>query len=112
MSGFNSIEECFDELAPEIFAIETGLSSDPKMNRRLSSLDKISLISNSDSHSLSRIGREANVFDCELSYDGIIWAIKSRDQKKFLYTIEFFPEEGKYYYDGHRLCGIYLPPKI
>ncbi len=110
MSGFNSIEECFDELAPEIFAIETGLSSDPKMNWRLSSLDKISLISNSDSHSPSRIGREANVFDCQMSYDGIIGAIKSQDPEKFLYTIEFFPEEGKYHYDGHRLCGICFPP--
>ncbi len=110
MSGFDSIEECFDELAPEIFALETGLSSDPKMNWRLSSLDKISLISNSDSHSPQKIGREANVFDCELSYDGIIGAIKSRDPKKFLYTIEFFPEEGKYHYDGHRLCGIYFSP--
>ncbi len=104
MSGFDSIEECFDEFAPNIFAIETGLSSDPAMNRRLSKLDNIALISNSDSHSLQKIGREANVFETELSYDGIIGAIKSRDPKKFLFTIEFFPEEGKYHYDGHRLC--------
>ena len=104
MSGFDSIEECFDEFAPHIFAIETGLSSDPAMNWRLSKLDNIALISNSDSHSLQKIGREANVFDAELSYDGIIGAIKSRDPKKFLFTVEFFPEEGKYHYDGHRLC--------
>lgn len=110
MSGFDSIEECFDEMALHIFAIETGLSSDPAMNWRLSALDKISLISNSDSHSLQKIGREANVFDCELSYGGIIAAIKNKDPKKFLYTIEFFPEEGKYHYDGHRLCNVYFSP--
>ncbi len=102
MSGFDSIEECFEELSGNIFAIETGLSSDPAMNWRLSKLDKIALISNSDSHSPQKIGREANVFDCELSYDGIIDAIKSHDPEKFLFTIEFFPEEGKYHYDGHR----------
>ncbi len=111
MSGFDSIEECFDEMSHYIFAIETGLSSEPAMNWRLSALDKISLISNSDSHSLQKIGREANIFDCEMSYDGIIDAIKSKDQKKFLRTIEFFPEEGKYYYDGHRVCGVCLSPK-
>jgi DNA helicase II / ATP-dependent DNA helicase PcrA len=111
MSGFDSIEECFDEFAPKIFAIETGLSSDPAMNWRLSKLDKIALISNSDSHSLQRIGREANVFDTELSYDGIIAAIQSHDPKKFLYTIEFYPEEGKYHYDGHRVCKFSCEPK-
>jgi len=111
MSGFDSIEECFEELSPYIFAIETGLSSDPAMNWRLSKLDKISLISNSDSHSLQKIGREANVFDCELSYNGLIDAIKSADPKKFLFTIEFFPEEGKYHYDGHRLCGVSFSPE-
>jgi DNA helicase-2/ATP-dependent DNA helicase PcrA len=110
MSGFDSIEECFEELAPNIFAIETGLSSDPAMNWRLSKLDKISLISNSDSHSLQKIGREANVFDCELSYEGLLDAIKSRDPQKFLFTVEFFPEEGKYHYDGHRLCGVSFSP--
>lgn len=104
MSGFDSIEECFEEFAPQIFAIETGLSSDPAMNRRWSKLDHIALISNSDSHSLHRIGREANVFNAELSYDGIIEAIRSKDPEKFLFTIEFFPEEGRYHYDGHRLC--------
>ncbi|MEK9148301.1 MAG: endonuclease Q family protein, partial [Patescibacteria group bacterium] len=99
MSGFDSIEECFGKFTREIFAIETGLSSDPAMNWRLSKLDSIALISNSDSHSLQRIGREANVFDCELSYDGIVGAIRSRDPKQFLFTVEFFPEEGKYHYD-------------
>ena len=111
MSGFNSLEECFEELTPHIFAIETGLSSDPKMNWRLSNLDKISLISNSDSHSLQKIGREANVFDCDLRYDAIFDAIKTKDPKKFLFTIEFFPEEGKYHYDGHRLCNVSFSPE-
>ena len=111
MSGFDSIEECFEEMSSCIFAIETGLSSDPAMNWRLSKLDKIALISNSDSHSPQKIGREANVFDCELSYDGLIDAIKSRDLKKFLFTIEFFPEEGKYHYDGHRLCNVSMSPE-
>ncbi|MFN7088325.1 MAG: endonuclease Q family protein, partial [Candidatus Paceibacteria bacterium] len=86
-------------------------NSDPAMNWRLSSLDKVSLISNSDSHSLQRIGREANMFDTELSYLGIKEAIVSKDPKKFLFTIEFFPEEGKYHYDGHRLCGVRLSPE-
>ena len=104
MSGFDSIEECFEEFTPQIFAIETGLSSDPAMNWRWSKLDNIALISNSDSHSLQKIGREANVIDADLSYDGIVGAIRSRDPKKFLFTVEFFPEEGKYHYDGHRLC--------
>ncbi|MGB2770666.1 MAG: endonuclease Q family protein, partial [Candidatus Zixiibacteriota bacterium] len=87
-----------------------GLSSDPQMNWRWSALDKIALISNSDAHSPSRIGREANVFDCEMSYKEIIKAIRTRDKKKFLFTIEFFPEEGKYHYDGHRNCGILFSP--
>ncbi len=109
-SGFNSLEECFDEYTKYIYAIETGLSSDPAMNWRLSGLDAITLISNSDSHSLPKIGREANVFDTEVSYQGIADAIKTKDPKKFLYTIEFFPEEGKYHFDGHRLCGVSLAP--
>jgi len=111
MSGFNSIEECFGEYSKYIFAIETGLSSDPKMNWRLSQLDNIALISNSDSHSLERIGREANIFNTELSYDNIIGAIKSRDLEKFVATIEFFPEEGKYHFDGHRACGVVFSPE-
>lgn len=111
MSGFDSIEECFDDLTPHIFALETGLSSDPKMNWRLSALDKISLISNSDAHSPAKLGREANVFELELSYDAVMSAIRLRDPQKFLYTIEFFPEEGKYHYDGHRNCGVVFSPE-
>jgi len=110
-SGFDSIEECFDDYAKYIYAVETGLSSDPPMNWRLSKLDNIALLSNSDSHSPQKIGREANVFNTDLSYKGIIEAIKSRDKSKFLYTIEFFPEEGRYHYDGHRLCNVVLSPK-
>jgi uncharacterized protein (TIGR00375 family) len=109
-SGFNSLEECFDEYTKYIYAIETGLSSDPAMNWRLSALDKIALLSNSDSHSLEKIGREANVFDTEVSYSALMQAIKTKDAKKFLYTVEFFPEEGKYHFDGHRLCGVSMSP--
>ncbi|MCX5800897.1 MAG: endonuclease Q family protein [Candidatus Eisenbacteria bacterium] len=109
-SGFDSLEECFEETVGHIWAIETGLSSDPQMNWRLSKLDKLTLISNSDAHSPSKIGREANVFDCELSFSAIRDVIKKRDAKRFLFTIEFFPEEGKYHYDGHRKCGILFAP--
>jgi uncharacterized protein (TIGR00375 family) len=109
-SGFDSLEECFEDYTKYIYAIETGLSSDPAMNWRLSQLDNITLISNSDSHSLQKIGREANVFDTELSYAGIAEAIRTKDKTKFLYTVEFFPEEGKYHYDGHRLCNLSLSP--
>ncbi len=111
MSGFDSLEECFGKYTDKIFAIETGLSSDPGMNWRVPMLDKIAFISNSDSHSLQRIGREMNIFNCELSYDGIMDAIKSRNPKKFLNTVEFFPEEGKYHYDGHRACGVMMIPE-
>jgi uncharacterized protein (TIGR00375 family) len=111
MSGFDRIEDCFEKQTPKIFAIETGLSSDPGMNWRLSALDKITLISNSDSHSPSKIGREANVFDCDLNYKTIREVLKTKDKNKFLYTIEFFPEEGKYHYDGHRLCKVRWSPK-
>jgi uncharacterized protein (TIGR00375 family) len=110
-SGFDSIEECFEEYSKYIYAGETGLSSNPAMNWRLSSLDKIALISNSDAHSPKKIGREANVFDTEVDYFKIIEAIKSKNPSKFLYTIEFFPEEGKYHYDGHRLCGVRTSPE-
>lgn len=110
-SGFDSIEECFEEYSKYIFALETGLSSDPEMNWRLSALDKITLISNSDSHSPQKIGREANVFDTVVSYPAIVDAIKSKNPQKFLYTIEFFPQEGKYHYDGHRECQIRFSPK-
>ena len=110
-SGFDSLEECFNELTPNVFAIETGLSSDPEMNWRLSTLEKITLISNSDAHSGSTIGREANVFDLkELIYEEIYQIIKNQDKKNFLYTIEFFPEEGKYHLDGHRLCRVSFTP--
>ena len=108
-SGFDSLEECFEDLTPHIYAIETGLSSDPPMNRRLSMLDSITLISNSDAHSPAKIGREANIFDTDMSYSGIIKAL--RTGKGFSGTIEFFPEEGKYHYDGHRNCGISFIPE-
>jgi uncharacterized protein (TIGR00375 family) len=111
MSGFDKIEDCFEEQTSKIFALETGLSSDPGMNWRLSALDKFTLISNSDSHSPSKMGREANVFDCELNYKTVREVLKTKDKKRFLYTIEFFPEEGKYHFDGHRLCGMRLSPK-
>ncbi len=110
-SGFDTIEECFEEMTPSIFALETGLSSDPPMNGRLSALDRFALVSNSDAHSPSKIGREANVFDTDFSYRGLIDALRTNDPAKFLATVEFFPEEGKYHYDGHRKCGIVCPPR-
>ena len=110
-SGFDAIEECFEEMTPFIFALETGLSSDPPMNWRLSALDKYALVSNSDAHSPSRLGREANVFDTDFSFKGLVDALKTRNPDKFLRTIEFFPEEGKYHYDGHRKCGVVFSPK-
>jgi hypothetical protein len=85
-------------------------NSDPAMNWRLSSLDRFSLVSNSDSHSPSRIGREANVFNCELDYKTLREVLRTKDKKRFISTIEFFPEEGKYHYDGHRLCAVRLSP--
>ncbi|MBI4224810.1 MAG: DNA helicase UvrD [Candidatus Sungbacteria bacterium] len=109
-SGFDTIEECFEEYTKHIFALETGLSSDPAMNWRLSALDRFALMSNSDSHSLRRIGREANILDTSLSYRGIMDAFKTKDKKKFLSTVEFFPEEGMYHYDGHRVCSSRLTP--
>ncbi len=106
-SGFDSLEECFEELTPNIYAIETGLSSDPPMNWRVSGLDDITLISNSDAHSPQNLAREANVFELEtLSYNAICKAIK----EKKLYTIEFYPEEGKYHFDGHMVCGVSFSP--
>lgn len=109
VSGFDSLEECFDELTPYIYAVETGLSSDPAMNRRLSALDNITLISNSDAHSPAKVGREANIFDTNISYSSMMDALKTRNG--FSGTIEFFPEEGKYHYDGHRTCGVSLTPE-
>jgi len=111
MSGFDKIEDCFEKQTSKIFALETGLSSDPAMNWRLSALDKFTLVSNSDSHSAPKIGREANVFNCELDYKTIREVLKTKDKKRFLYTVEFFPEEGKYHFDGHRLCAIRYSPK-
>ncbi len=138
-SGFNSIEECFGKYSDRIFAMETGLSSDPAMNWRWRELDTIALISNSDSHSLERIGREANMFDTDLSYAGIMKALKKASQDsviastrsnpgssndldrhastlamtesaRFVATIEYFPEEGMYHYDGHRKCSVSYDP--
>jgi uncharacterized protein (TIGR00375 family) len=97
-------------LSPHIHAVETGLSSDPEMNWRLSALDSMTLLSNSDAHSPNRLGREANVFDCALDYREIAETIRKKDRKRLLFTIEFFPEEGKYHYDGHRQCGVILSP--
>lgn len=113
-SGFNSIEECYQDETKYIFSLETGLSSDPAMNWRLSSLDKFTLVSNSDSHSPHpwRLGREANVFDLEkITYWEFFDAIKKKDKKRFLYTIEVDPNYGKYHWDGHRQCKISLHPK-
>lgn len=108
-SGFGSMEECFGDLSPHIHALETGLSSDPGMNRRVSSLDRYHLISGSDAHSPARLGREASVFDTEFSYSGLAGALRSGNG--LCGTIEFFPEEGKYHMDGHRKCGIRTAPE-
>ncbi len=111
-SGFDSLEECFDDLTPHIFAIETGLSSDPAMNWRISALDNITLISNSDAHSPEKLAREANLLDAPLSYNGVFDTFKRKGKGKFLKTLEFFPEEGKYHVDGHRKCNVsMLPPE-
>ena len=109
-SGFDTVEECFEDQAKHIFALETGLSSDPAMNWRVKSLDRYTLISNSDAHSARRIGREANAFDCAMTYDAVVSAIRTKDRTKFLFTIEFFPEEGKYHLDGHRACRVRWAP--
>ena len=111
-SGFDSLEECFEELTPQIHAIETGLSSDPPMNWRLSALDSVMLVSNSDAHGVRNLGREANVFDFAApSYGALADTLRQRDRKRFLYTIEFFPEEGKYHVDGHRVCDFRCEPE-
>jgi uncharacterized protein (TIGR00375 family) len=109
-SGFDRIEECFGSMTEEIHAVETGLSSDPSMNWRLSVLDRFSLISDSDAHSPSKLGREANVFECDLTYEAMVSTLTHKDRGNLLYTIEFYPEEGKYHYDGHRKCGVRLAP--
>jgi ATP-dependent DNA helicase UvrD/PcrA len=110
-SGFDAIEECFEDLSPYIFALETGLSSDPAMNRRVSALDGRTLVSNSDAHSPAKLGREANLFNTDLSYTAVRTALETGDTEKFLGTLEFFPEEGKYHLDGHRKCGICFRPE-
>ena len=108
-SGFDSISECYADLAGHIFAVETGLSSDPLMNWRVPSLDRYRLISNSDAHSPAMLGREANRFDCELDYPSVRHALATGEG--FGGTLEFFPEEGKYHLDGHRNCGLRLTPE-
>ncbi len=109
-SGFDEIEECYEDLTGHIYALETGLSSDPPMNWRLSALDNFTLVSNSDAHSPAKLGREANIFNTGLSYSSILHALKNRSTKEFHGTIEFFPEEGKYHYDGHRACKVCWKP--
>ena len=108
-AGYDSIEECFRDLSEHIFALETGLSSDPSMNWKVSSLDKYALVSNSDAHSPQKLGREANIFETDLSYYAMFEALKTK--KGFLGTYEFFPEEGKYHMDGHRKCDVCLDPR-
>jgi uncharacterized protein (TIGR00375 family) len=107
-SGFDTIEECFEDLTPHIHCLETGLSSDPAMNRLVSALDRYLLVSNSDAHSASKLGREANLFDTELDYPHMVGAMKGK--KGFSGTIEFYPEEGKYHLDGHRKCQVRCEP--
>ncbi|MCK4232960.1 DNA helicase UvrD [candidate division WOR-3 bacterium] len=109
-SGFDSIEECFGKHTNRILALETGLSSDPEMNWMWSKLDSFTLLSNSDAHSPANIGREVNCFNCEMEYDTIMKVIKNGDEEGFLFTVEFFPEEGKYHFDGHRACDVSMHP--
>jgi uncharacterized protein (TIGR00375 family) len=111
VTGFDSLEEAFGDEIKYINAIETGLSSDPPMNWLISKLDNIALLSNSDAHSPSHLGREANVFNINLNYFELIDSIIKKDKNRFLFTIEFFPEEGKYHFDGHRNCGISMSPE-
>ncbi len=112
MSGFDVLSECFGEMTKHIHAIETGLSSNPPMNWRLSQLDSIFLVSNSDAHSLDKLGREANVFEMSTpSYAELHHILVTHDTSRFLETIEFFPEEGKYHADGHRACQFWCEPE-
>lgn len=110
-SGFDRMEDCFADLTPEIFAVETGLSSDPLMNWRLSQLDPFVLVSNSDAHSPPKLGREATIYDTDLSYPAIYKALKDPKDKGLIGTVEFYPEEGKYHYDGLRASNLRLHPK-
>jgi uncharacterized protein (TIGR00375 family) len=109
-SGFDSVEETFEELAPYVTAIETGLSSDPFMNWRVSHLEGRSILSNSDAHSVRKLGREANMMECELSYDDIVGGMRTNDER-LVGTIEFYPEEGKYHLDGHTNCKFCATPQ-
>jgi len=110
-SGFNSVHEAFGYLTQHIYAVEKGLSSNFLMNAQLSELDKFALLCNSDAHSLQNLGREANLLDTDLSYAGITNALRKNDKNELVAGIEFFPERGKYYGDGHRACGVYLTPQ-
>jgi uncharacterized protein (TIGR00375 family) len=109
-SGFDSMEECFEDLTPHIYAVETGLSTNAPMNWMCSFLDDYVLISNSDAHSPEKLGRNANIMDCNLSYSGIVSTMKKDKENKFLGTIDMYPQEGKYHYDGHRKCGVVYNP--
>jgi len=110
-SGFNSMYECFGDFTDEIFALETGLSSDPEMNWMVSTLDNYTLISNSDAHSPSKIGREVNIFREKFSFPALKRILKDKDTEKFILTVEYFPEEGKYHFDGHRNCNVCMSPE-
>jgi uncharacterized protein (TIGR00375 family) len=110
-SGFDSLEECFGKMAPYVLAVESGLCADPSMIWRIPEGKRLAVLSNSDAHSSEKIGREANVFDTDFDYNSVYEAISSRDKDRFLYTVEFYPEEGKYYHDGHRTCKISLSPE-
>jgi uncharacterized protein (TIGR00375 family) len=110
-SGFDSLAECFGDYAQYIYAIETGLSADPEMLWRIPDGRQVALISNSDAHSPQKLGREVNIFSTEIDYFEILKAIKTKDSSKFLYTIEFFPAEGKYHFDGHRACNAGFSPR-
>jgi uncharacterized protein (TIGR00375 family) len=113
-SGFDTLEECYGKYTKYIYAYETGLSSDPSMNWRVSQLDNLTLLSNSDAHSAKNLMREANVFEwksSEYTFENLSETLKNKDTEKLKYTIEFFPEEGKYHYDGHRNCNIMMNPR-
>lgn len=110
-SGFTSVAECFDDLTPHIFALETGLSADPAMCWRIAELDRYTLVSNSDAHSPPKLAREASLFATEFSYTAIFDALKTGNPHEYLGTVEFFPEEGKYHFDGHRACGVRWHPQ-
>jgi len=111
-SGFDSIDECYQDLSKYIYAVETGLSSNPPMNWAVKTLDKFSIISNSDAHSPDKLGREATILEMDISYPSFAKALQRRDKNNdIIETIEFFPQEGKYHYDGHRNCNVYLSPE-